>query len=431
MKNYSREAGVAKAGILRFSKRICRGLGRPQEKLVTSMLYGIAASNSCRLTEIARSLEENIGLKKTVDRLSRGLQQFTGHTLLQENYLKKADKYIDKTTVFAIDESDAAKPYSTAMEALHPVHDGSTGKIVPGYNTLEITALTHKTKTPLPVYERVYSAAEPGFVSQDTEVIQGLRFVSERFGHDGIRVLDRGYDANVYMRYFIKAKERFIIRLKKNRVVRHNGKSYNIEDLAGRYKGKFAFKCTLHGETIHCKVAEIPMQIVEFGDYPLYLTAVYGFGRKPMLLLSNCRGSDPGFCTAIAKMYLLRWRIEEHFRFKKQQYNFEDFRVRSLRAIRTLHQLVTLLCGYLALLTQQPDTVISCFLREAARAVPRARKRKPKKFLHYELAAGLAKLLRKTSANLKAHFPPLRFRPPVQQISMLSHPAWLRLLHAA
>jgi hypothetical protein len=254
--------------------------------------------------------------------------------------------------------------------------------------------------------------------------------VSDRFGHDGIRVLDRGYDANVYMRYFIKAKERFIIRVKKNRVVRHNGKSYNIEDLAGRYKGKYAFKCTLHGEVVHCKVAEIPVQIYEFGDYPLYLTAVHGFGHKPMLLLSNCRGSDPGFCTAIAKMYLLRWRIEEHFRFKKQQYHFEDFRVRRLNAIRTLHQLVTLLTGYLALLTQQPNTVISCILREAAQAVPRSKKRKPKKFFHYELAAGFANLLQKTTANLAARFPPLRFKTVNQQISLLSHPAWMRLIYA-
>jgi hypothetical protein len=390
----------------------------------------MAGSNSCQLTEIARALQEDIGLKKTVDRLSRGLQQFSGHAILQGNYLKKTNQYIDKTTVFAIDESDAAKPYSTAMEALHPVRDGSTGKIVPGYSTLEITALTHKTKTPLPIYERVYSAAERGFVSQDDEVLRGLRFVSERFGRNGIRVLDRGYDANVYMRYFIKAKEQFIIRVKKNRVVRHNGKSYNIEDLAGRYKGKFAFKCTLHGETIHCKVAEIPIQIGEFGDYPLYLAAVYGFGQKPLLLLSNCRGRDQGFCTAIAKMYLLRWRIEEHFRFKKQQYHFEDFRVRSLGAIRTLHQLVTLLAGYLALLTQQPHTVISYTLRDAAQAVPRSKKRIPKKFFHYELAAGLANLLQKTTANLSALFPPLRFRPTCLQTSLFSHPAWLRLLYA-
>jgi hypothetical protein len=129
-------------------------------------------------------------------------------------------------------------------------------------------------------------------------------------------------------------------------------------------------------------------------------------------------------------MYLLRWRIEDQFRFKKQQYNFEDFRVRSLNAIRTLHQLVTLLTGYLALLTQQPATVISCILRQAARPIPRSKKRKPKKIFHYELAAGFATLLRKTTANLKAVFPPLRWRPSNPQLILFSRTEWLRLATA-
>ena len=139
-----------------------------------------------------------------------------------------------------------------------------------------------------------------------------------------------------------------------------------------------------------------------------------------MLLLTNCRSSDQCFCIAIVKMYLLRWRIEDQFRFKKQQYNFEDFRIRSLNAIRTLHQLVTLLTGYLAVLTQEPTTVISCVLRQAARPIPRSKKRKPKKIFHYELAAGFATLLRKTSANLSSHFPPLRSRQSIPQLSLLS-----------
>jgi hypothetical protein len=296
--------------------------------------------------------------------------------------------------------------------------------------TLEITALTHKTKTPLPVYERVYSAAEKGFVSRDDEVLKGLRFLTERYGHGGIRVLDRGYDANVYMRYFIKAKERFIIRVKKNRIVHHKEQSVNIADLASRYKGKCALKCTLHGEAVHCKVADIPIHLHEFGKYPLYLVVVYGFGKEPMYLLTNCRSGDSGLCTTIVKMYLLRWRIEEHFRFKKQQFNFEDFRVRTLGAIRTLHLLVTILTGYLALLSQETNTMITCILREAAKAVPRCKKRRPKKLLHYEIASGFAKLLRKTTANLKAHFPPLRFRPSCRQLSLFSHCAWLGLLTA-
>lgn len=428
MKNYSRESGIVKAGILRYCKRICKGMKRPAEKLVTNMLYGIAASNNCHLTEIARALDEDITIKKTVDRLSRGLQQFEGQAVLQENYLKQVAPYIDNTTIYPIDESDLAKPYSVAMEALHDVHDGSTGKIVPGYMTLEITALTHKTKTPLPIYERVFSAAEKDFKSQDDEVLKGLRFLTGRFGHDGIRVLDRGYDANVYMRYFIKQKERFIIRAKKNRIVCHNDKSVNIAELASQYKGKCSLKCTLHGETIHCKVTEIPIHLPEFGKYPLYLIVVFGFGKDPMYLLTNCRGSESSFCTAIVKMYLLRWRIEDHFRFKKQQYSFEDFRVRSLDAIRTLHQLVTILTGYFGLLSQEPDSAITYILRQVAKPVPRYKKRRAKRLFHYEIASGLAWLLRKTSANLKAHFPPVRDRTICTQLSLFSQTIWRALL---
>jgi len=390
------------------------------------MMYGIAASHSCKLTEIGRSLEEEIPLKKTVNRLSMGLMKFSGRAVLWENYLKRAEKYVDDTTIFPIDESDAFKPYGVAMEAIYPVHDGSTGDKVPGYLTLEIVALAHGTKTPLPVYERVFSAAERGFVSQPQEVEDGLKFLTSRFGHGGFRVLDRGYDANAYMKYFIENKERFIIRVRKNRTVRYRGKSVNIEELSGRYKGKYAYTCTLHGEKYHLKVAEIPINIYEFGDYPLYLVAVYGFGEKPMLLLTNCHGD--AMCTAIAKMYQLRWKIEEHFGFKKQQYAFEDFRVRSLCAIRALHTLVTLLTGYFALLTQQPDTEIFHILRRAARAIPRSKKRKPKRFFHYELACGLAFLLRKTSASLKTLFPPLRHTPTSPQLSLLSNTAWLRLI---
>jgi len=428
MKKYTRESGVAKAGLLRFCARVSKGLGRVEEKLVTNVMYGIATGNSCRLTEIGRALDEEIALKKTVNRLSLGLKKFSGHKTLRENYLARVRKYIDDTTVFPIDESDVAKPCSRSMEGLHLVRDGDTGETVPGYMTMEIAALTHKTKTPLPIYERVYSASEEGFVSQPEEVLKSLNFLSQQYGHGGFRVLDRGFDANIYMRYFIKAKEKFIIRMRKNRIVQHGGKSVNIEELANRYKGKYAFKCTLHGETIHLKVSEIPINIFEFGKYPLFLVCVYGFGKKPMLLLTNCRGEN--LCVAIAKMYLLRWKIEEHFRFKKQQYAFEDFRVRSLNAIRSLHLLVTLLAGYLALLTQEPNTVIFCVLKQAARPIPRSKKRKPKLFFHYELASGFATLLRKTSANLKAHFPPVRFRPPVFQLSFFSKKQWLDLLVA-
>ena len=36
-----------------------------------------------------------------------------------------------------------------------------------GYHTLGITALTSEKKLPIPVYTRIYSAEEKGFISED------------------------------------------------------------------------------------------------------------------------------------------------------------------------------------------------------------------------------------------------------------------------
>ncbi len=50
------------------------------------MLYGILESNKVHLSGIARSLEESINLKKTIDRLSGNLSSFGGKEK-QECYL--------------------------------------------------------------------------------------------------------------------------------------------------------------------------------------------------------------------------------------------------------------------------------------------------------------------------------------------------------
>ena len=76
MLNYNTLNGNLKRGILNYSQKISKGLNRPDKKFVTDMLYGTLASGSCMLSEISRSLHENIKLIKTVNRLSRNLADF-------------------------------------------------------------------------------------------------------------------------------------------------------------------------------------------------------------------------------------------------------------------------------------------------------------------------------------------------------------------
>ncbi|CCP25751.1 protein of unknown function [Tepidanaerobacter acetatoxydans Re1] len=58
----------------------------------------------------------------------------------------------------------------------------------------------------------------------------------------------------------------------------------------------------------------------------------------------------------IVRTYMSRWRIEEYFRFKKQHFGFKNFRVRSLRSINNLNQLLTYAIGLLGILAEKMNS---------------------------------------------------------------------------
>lgn len=58
MINYTTLNSNLKRGILRFSEKISKNLSKPTLKFVCNMIYGILASKSCLLSEIARNLDE-------------------------------------------------------------------------------------------------------------------------------------------------------------------------------------------------------------------------------------------------------------------------------------------------------------------------------------------------------------------------------------
>jgi len=51
----------------------------------------------------------------------------------------------------------------------------------------------------------------------------------------------------------------------------------------------------------------------------------------------------------------MRWRIEEFYAFKKQQFGLEDFKVRTLNSIRNLDMILSIAIGYLGLMSAKGD----------------------------------------------------------------------------
>jgi len=76
------------------------------------MVYGIQASESVVLTEVARTLEEPISIKKIEERLSRNLQRPELEGVVQDNLLRMAQGHIGKDTLLIIDPSDLSKKYA-------------------------------------------------------------------------------------------------------------------------------------------------------------------------------------------------------------------------------------------------------------------------------------------------------------------------------
>jgi hypothetical protein len=401
-----------KRGILKFSEKVSKNLSRPDFKFVSQMVFGILSSQSCMLSDIGRKLDEKTSVKKIIDRLSRNLKEFNKGNELFENYLKSVKSQINDNTILIVDGSDITKGYTTKMESIATVRDGSTGEYKLGYHTLGISALTPEKKMPVPVYTRIYSASENGFISEDEEIITGLKYLSSHFKRSNIRAFDRGYDNNRYYEYLIKQNEKFVVRAKKNRDVIYNGKRINILELAHKFKGKYSLKFRKkNGVSADCKITIIPIRLVCRPKYDLNLVVCYGFGKEPMLLITNLKSEDKRLGVAVVKVYLMRWRIEEFYRFKKNQFGFENLRVRSLASIRNLDLLLTIAVGYIGFISEKCDERITVMqLIEHSKRIYGANK-----FVFYAIADGLFAVLSRCKQGIADM---LKKKPKSMQLSM-------------
>ena len=400
MFNYTTLNSNLKRGILKFSEKISKKFSRPVMKFICNMIYGILSSKSCLLSEIARNLNERIYLRKTVTRLSRNLNGFDGGEELLEAYLEAIKNRYNDKSVLIIDGSDITKPASTKLEGLCEVRDGSTGEIGTGYHTLGAAVLSDR-KLPYGVYSRIYSSKEKGFTSEDNENLKCFEFLSKHFSKSNIRTMDRGFDCNKYYEYFIKHNEKFIIRAKKNRNVIYKSSTVNILELANRVKGKYKLEYRdKSGMKRSVKISIIPIRLCEFRKTELNLVVVYGFGKTPMMLITNLKSDDKRLCTAVCKVYLMRWRIEEYFKFKKQSFDFENLRVQSLKSIRNLDLLLTITIGYVAELSGKSENIK---LRAEIIEVSKRLFDMPS-FVYYAVSDGIFEILKLVKSGIDKFF---------------------------
>lgn len=398
-----------KAQLTKFSSELCEGLSLPLEKFVGQMLFGIQASQDVKLSNIARSLKEEIPLIKTEDRLSRNLGAVELEVELTPQLAKMASQRITADTVLCLDLSDLRKEYAKKMEYLATVHDGSTGEMHPGYWLCDITGAEMNGSEIVPLYQKLYSAEAKEFVSENAEVLAGIDLVRAHAQGRGIWAVDRGGDRKKLLEPLLDRGERFVIRSTGKRfVVDRKNVKRSVAELGAkcrlRYQARIVKIQDGQEKTYDLRYGVEPIRLVG-RDERLHLVVVAGFGEEPILLLTNALtgARDSQSLWWIAQIYLTRWKIEETFRFIKQSYNLEDIRVMKYQRLKNLVVLVTAAAYFAAtFLGQKMKLRILCekllIISQRFFGIP--------PFRFYALADGIKKILSQTSPDAPEKPPP-------------------------
>lgn len=375
--------------IKKFSSRLTRGLSKPKRRFVTQLIYGIQASRDIKLSNISRSLDEEIKLIKTENRLSRHItgKDLTGH--INKRLIEEASWRIGEDTVLALDLSDINKPFAKKMDKLVNVWDGSEGKVGPGYWICGVIAAGVKEENPIPMYSELYSHQEEGFESENHKILNAVKVVDTHTKGRGIWTMDRGADRRVLVGELDNMEQKFVIRCRGDRdFIDKKGKIKKTKDIVRRIKYTENYKVEIdkegYTETIELELGKTDELWIE--QTKVTLVVIKGFSDEVMLLITNVDKTPQ----ELLEIYLTRWKCEESFRFLKHEYNLEDVRVRRYIALRNtvalIHAVFYFLSVYLGR-SLKMRILLHKIIEKAKRffQIP--------SFKHYAVADGIFRLL--------------------------------------
>lgn len=393
-----------KREIIRFSEKISTPLKKPERKFFADMIYGLVASGSCLLSKIAHELHEDTRKVNIVDRLSRHLSDGIQEAARVE-YLRQVRKLVPKEPIVYIDDSDVIKPDGYHFEALGVVRDGSESKenknvYKKGYHVTEACVMTGNHQ-PVSLYSRIHSSKEKSFTSINNITFNAIDTATSMFRKCTF-VMDRGYDDNKIFLKLLDAEQDFVIRIRKSRKLYYENRWFTASELCARRKGKVKLELRYKGKDHDAYLSHVKVKLTA-SKREVYLVLVYGIAEHPMMLVTNKQIRSKKDVIEAAKTYFYRWRIEEYFRAKKQIFDFENFRVRSLKAINALNFFITAAMTFLTVMAMKRKTSLYRSIVDAAEPI-----KEKVKFFHYRIQFGIQTILSYAAVGVRDWFKPER-----------------------
>ena len=403
MNNYTMEVYETKREILNFSKKISEGLNKRERKFIFDMQYGLSKSKNCLISEISRALNENIKLKNTVERLCDNLQALNEENVkvIKNNYLNKIKNYFPYEPICIFDDSDIAKRYGKKFEDLDRIIDASDPdkKIVNGYHVCEAVVLGKNEKQPISIYSEIYSCKSKDFISKNKYTIDSIDTAMKVLNRKSNMIFDRGYDDNKLIEYIDQSGNNFVIRMNDKRNFLFKGKKKNAYQEALKRKGKVRMALWFEDSKVEISVSHTKVQMTnKKKEYELVF--VYGLSEeRPLILLTNRSIHSKEDVIKVVRLYFYRWRVEEYFRSKKQEYEFENMRVRTIKAMNNLNLMLMMHMGQMAMLVEEMDKkLLSIKIIERSKSL----KRKVIVWLS-QMARGISEILKYAHTGIKEY----------------------------
>jgi hypothetical protein len=390
-----------KREILNFSNKISCKLSKPERKFTADMIYGMIASGSCLLTDVADQLHENSKKINIVDRLSKHLNSGVSGNA-RHSYLSTIRQWVPSEPVIHLDDSDAVKPDGYKFEALGIVRDGSQSTQTKsvykkGYHMTEACVLTDSNH-PVSIFSKIHSSKEKNFTSINDVTFAAIERANKLFGK-AVFVMDRGYDDNKIFLKLDALQQDYVIRLTAKRKLLYHNKWVKATELRNRRKGKVKIPVFYKGKKHEAYLSHVKVQITA-SRKDIYLVLVYGITEHPMMLATNKEIRSKEDVIKVAKLYFSRWRIEEYFRCKKQMFQFENFRVRKLSAINALNFYITLCMAFLGHMSRKRETnALKVAIIQSADPV-----KGKVHFWYYRLAKGISGILSYAKEGVRLWF---------------------------
>lgn len=339
--------------ITTFISKFTNGLGKIKTHFLADVINGIVSNNSIILSDFIRS-SGMCNIKKGVERLERQLDSFDDiKDIIEENFQTIVKPLINNRHLYFVDGGDITKNENTKFENMGYVLDGSNEHTLgSGYKIFEIDTIDNSNQ-PLSLISDLSTSNTKvndynKELSETNEWLKRMEIVSNTYGK-GIFILDRGFDGAIMMQKIIEIGCDFIVRarnLKRNIYI--NGNKTTISETAKKLKGYYKFTTKIDGKSTNLKVSSVNIVIKNrdaknIEKHHLQLVIIKGFGGTDayMALITSRNISGKDKALQVVQDYILRWKIEENFKFKKQQYGLEKIKVRKYNRMQVLCNLLS------------------------------------------------------------------------------------------